>query len=712
MKQKLLLFISFLLIAAQFTFGQGKRQYFDAYEATGDTCMAHNNFYGAHQSYEKALEYINDIDVAFKCADACRQYQNYPDAEKYYRMALAEDSASFPNAKFFYAEMLKYQGKYKEAYAQYYEFYKLNRRERTYFVKRAKIEYRNCKKKVYTIPNIESLKYERIDNDTMNTMYSEYSPVQYNDSIFFFNGIRATDTVLADTAYIFDNYWNRVSSAILKDTVYTDIKLEDGINEDGYHIGNLSFNRAGDVVYYSKCKDYNCEIYRAKFDVNTREFTEKERLPAIINAPGSVSSTPYLAVTPTGEILFFSSNRKGKGKAGMLDIWYSFINEDGSFEKPLSIGKKINTISNDVTPYYDAGDSLLYFSTESHLSLGGYDVFSTKVDWVNKRWSKPQNVGQPINSSYNDLYYSHSRDSLRAYWVSNRPGSTKLIEKAFSNDIYTHPLTRKAIIRINDLCPIFLYFDNDYPDPRSRDTITDKAYESLYQDFMAKRDEYIINYTKNSAEDRYEYDLQTMETFFTDLESEYLRLYLFAELLEVILRDGQDIVIIFKGYASPVGNTAYNEIVAKKRISCIQNFFYEFNEGVLNEYTKNESGSGKGSLQYGHKPIGEIKQENTFVKEDGSEESAISSRKQKWMSVYSPAAAYQRKIEIVAVNIEYEDELYEKIQKEIAEQKKTVEDDGSAVDPDTEPDEEFDDDTDSNSEELKKYEDEEIMRIK
>ena len=123
-----------------------------------------------------------------------------------------------------------------------------------------------------------------------------------------------------------------------------------------------------------------------------------------------------------------------------------------------------------------------------------------------------------------------------------------------------------------------MYFDNDYPDPRSKDSVTDKIYENLYNDFVVKKDEYIKEYTKYSPEERLKYDTRNVETFFKDLQSEWEKLALFAELMEVILADGQDIVVAFKGYASPVGNLAYNEIVAKKRISCIQNYFVSYHK--------------------------------------------------------------------------------------------------------------------------------------
>jgi len=672
----------FVLLCISFSgFSQGKKQFFEAYKTLGDSCISNKNFYGAHQAYAKALSYQDDTEISFKCAEACRSYQNYPDAEKYYKKVITEDSVTYRLAKYWYAEMLKFQGKYAEAAKEFDSFYKINRKITDYYTKKAKHETTVCGKKVKDVVEYTDLNFTRIDNNKINSMYAEYSPMQYNDSLFFFGGVRAIDTVMADTAYVFSNYINRISKAYIRDSVWEYVGQEESINDPYAHVGNLTFSRNGRTAYFSKCIGYDCSIYKASFNPKTATFSNIEKLPATINKPGSSNTTPHLAVTHTGEILFFASN--AKGTRGGMDIWYSRINENGTFEKPINCGANVNTLGDEVTPFYDARDSLLYFSSEWHTSLGGFDIFSAKGNLKTDKWSAPANIGKPMNSSYNDLYYQYSRDSLRAYWVSNRTESQRLISKAYSNDIYYHPLIRKSVARITDLVPIYLYFDNDQPDPRSRDTLTDKDYESLYQAFMAKKQEYIIEYTKNSPSERYEYDLKNVETFFADLQKEYERLFLFAQLMEILLKDGQDIVVVFKGYASPVGNTAYNEIVAKKRISCIQNFFYEFHDGVLNQYLKNEPNTGKGSLKYGHQPIGEIKMEDTFYTSSGEQVSAISDRKQKWMSVYSPAAAYQRKIEIVAVTIEYEDELFNKIRAEVETQKKTVEDDGTILENDS-----------------------------
>src|SRR5690606_22452753 len=311
-------FLCFFFSAHSFTaHAQGKRQFYEAYVTTGDSCLASYNYYGAHQAYEKAYSYIQNTEIAFRIAEACRNYQNYADAEKYYRIALAEDSVSYPFAKYHYAEMLKYQGKYKEAYIQYNQFYKLNRRLKNYEVKRAKNEAKICKTLIPTIPNYENLQFKRIESPQVNTMYAEYSPLRYNDSIMFFGGVRAADTVMADTAFVFKNYWNRLLIADVDDSIYTNVREVESLNENGYHVGNITFNKNGDVAYFTKCKDYACKIYRASFNLETQTFSDVEALPNPINMEYTTNTTPHFATTQIGEVLFFASDRKGG--VGMLD---------------------------------------------------------------------------------------------------------------------------------------------------------------------------------------------------------------------------------------------------------------------------------------------------------------------------------------------------------------------------------------------------------
>ena len=86
----------------------------------------------------------------------------------------------------------------------------------------------------------------------------------------------------------------------------------------------------------------------------------------------------------------------------------------------------VNTADNDITPSFHNASQVLYFSSEGYLSLGGYDVYRSNLD--DGVFGKPEHLGYPMNSSYDDVYYSLSDDTNTAHFSSNRMGSLYLEE--------------------------------------------------------------------------------------------------------------------------------------------------------------------------------------------------------------------------------------------------------------------------------------------
>jgi len=104
---------------------------------------------------------------------------------------------------------------------------------------------------------------------------------------------------------------------------------------------------------------------------------------------------------------------------------------------PEILDKVINTPYDEEYPYFDARNSTLYFSSKGHSSMGGYDIFKSVYDWNAKSWSKPENLGFPINTPYDDYFYIMDEFSLTASFVSNRqtgPGQAILYKIRQSRD--------------------------------------------------------------------------------------------------------------------------------------------------------------------------------------------------------------------------------------------------------------------------------------
>lgn len=124
-------------------------------------------------------------------------------------------------------------------------------------------------------------------------------------------------------------------------------------------------------------------------------------------------------LSPDGNTLYFTSDRPGG--LGGLDIYMSVKTKKGKWGKPVNMGPKVNTAHDEEAPFMHADGKTLYFSSEGHSSIGGFDIFKVEVN--DKTMSDPENLGFPINSQANDMYFVSNDKSHRvAYFSSDRAG--------------------------------------------------------------------------------------------------------------------------------------------------------------------------------------------------------------------------------------------------------------------------------------------------
>ncbi len=125
---------------------------------------------------------------------------------------------------------------------------------------------------------------------------------------------------------------------------------------------------------------------------------------------------PSITISPDGKKLFLVSDKKG-GYGG-LDLYMSTLNDKGIWSDPANMGPDINTPFNEDGPFMMPDNKTLFFSSKGHGGLGGYDIFKTVYE--NGKWSKPQNVGAPINSTADDIYFTYDTALKKGYLSSSR----------------------------------------------------------------------------------------------------------------------------------------------------------------------------------------------------------------------------------------------------------------------------------------------------
>ncbi|MHC1705529.1 MAG: OmpA family protein [Tenuifilaceae bacterium] len=146
--------------------------------------------------------------------------------------------------------------------------------------------------------------------------------------------------------------------------------------------------------------------------------------------------------SPDGKTIYFTSNRKGG--IGGLDIYSSTLQPNGEWSLPASLGDIINSSYNEESPVLTLDGKTLYFASQGHNSMGGFDIFySQKLD--NNTWSVPVNMGYPINTTDNDVFYSpvDENNALVSRISEERLG----IRENFSLQIIKQAATPEIIVK-------------------------------------------------------------------------------------------------------------------------------------------------------------------------------------------------------------------------------------------------------------------------
>lgn len=178
-----------------------------------------------------------------------------------------------------------------------------------------------------------------------------------------------------------------------------------------YHNSNLALSADGNTLFLFN-DDGNGDIYYSQQENGV--WSAPEPIPGI----NSSFEEKSITISSDEQTLYFSSDRPG-GYGG-LDIYKATKDTKGNWSNTKNLGPKINTDQDDDGPFIDYDGVTLYFSSKGRKGMGGFDVFKSKFDPNQNEWSEPENLGYPINSPDDDIYFVTSKDSKRAYYSSVR----------------------------------------------------------------------------------------------------------------------------------------------------------------------------------------------------------------------------------------------------------------------------------------------------
>lgn len=159
----------------------------------------------------------------------------------------------------------------------------------------------------------------------------------------------------------------------------------------------------------------------------------------------------HASVTHDNKKLYFTSNRKGT--LGGLDIYVSERDSTGSWGPPVNLGPEINTPYNEETPFLSKDDKTLYFSSKGHFNMGGYDIFySTILD--NGKWSLPLNIGFPLNSTDDDIFYKPVNEGYIGYfakYTTDGYGNQDIYRIEIFSDNHPRKFIVMGVVKVVDL---------------------------------------------------------------------------------------------------------------------------------------------------------------------------------------------------------------------------------------------------------------------
>lgn len=383
--------------------------------------LAKENYIEAKANYEKLVGLNPTNDLYNFEAGLSYYYSNFERFKSvtYFEAALKNSKEdTIPEIYYYLARSYHFNGDYeksKEAFNKFKPFIKTNTKSGQELMKQSEYYIQISDNGTAFLTDKNENTIIRNMDKGINSSYGEYAPVLKDQDILLFTSRRKvgntkkTDKDLLPYENIFvakrtNNEWSLVT-----DNAEIEKYVPKKINSKKHDAG---------IIYSSDGKT----LYTYKNEAIWQSILEDGKWSKLVELDENINSsqynTPSVSLSKDGNTIFFVSYRKNG--IGGKDIYRSEKNSDGKWSEAENLGETINTKFDEDAPFLSEDGNTLYFSSKGHKGVGGYDIFKSQL--TNGSWSTPKNMGIPVNSAVDDIYFIVDNEEMNGFLASAREG--------------------------------------------------------------------------------------------------------------------------------------------------------------------------------------------------------------------------------------------------------------------------------------------------
>lgn len=401
-----------------------------------DSAYYKNDYYNALEWYNEVYREDRQNKYLNRLAELYFKVRDYKRAERWLERLIDRDKPmEFPTSRLHYAQALKMNGKYDLSAIQLQDILSGGYSDSIRQVAEREMKGITLAESLVRPANIAVVNV----GTRVNTRNSEATPIPVAGGDLYFISfgenrfIVPSDEEMNSQAKIFNAKMNNNGEFTRRAAPVDDFEL----GRNG-HIGNVFVAPDGRSLYFTYfllngSKLDKSEVYFSTASGRGWSTPRKvEGLPEL-----GIVKNPSTGTLLGQKVLFFAYNGTGQGG---FDIFYAPLESDTQVGDVVPVGNGINTPGDEISPIFSS--NTLYFSTNGHPSIGGFDIYSAL--WTGETWTRIENMGKGINSTLDETFYFPSGEQINGYLVSNREGTRSVLSSTCCDDIFQ--LEDKTII--------------------------------------------------------------------------------------------------------------------------------------------------------------------------------------------------------------------------------------------------------------------------